>query len=57
MRHFLLPFALLLSVSLAAQVPSYFPADGLVSHMPLDGTIEDAFGGGRNTTWCYTECR
>ena len=45
MRHFLLPFALLLSVSLAAQVPSYFPADGLVSHMPLDGTIEDAFGG------------
>jgi len=35
MRHFLLPFALLLSVSLAAQVPTYVPTDGLVAFYPI----------------------
>ena len=48
MRHFLLPFALLLSVSLAAQVPSYVPTDGLVAWYPFNGNANDESGNGNN---------
>ena len=48
MRHFLLPFALLLSVSLAAQVPSYVPTDGLVAWYPFNGNADDASMNGQN---------
>lgn len=44
MRRFLLPFALLLSVSLAAQVPSYVPTDGLVAWYPFNGNANDESG-------------
>ncbi len=48
MRRFLLPFALLLSVSLAAQVPSYVPTDGLVAWYPFNGNADDASMNGQN---------
>jgi uncharacterized protein (TIGR02145 family) len=41
MRRFLLPFALLLSASLAAQVPTDGPTDGLVAWYPFNGNAND----------------
>ena len=50
MRHFLLPFALLLSLSLAAQVPTYVPTDGLVAWYGLESDALDGSGNGNDLT-------
>ena len=50
MRRFLLPFALLLSVSLAAQVPPHIPTNGLVAWYGLESDALDGSGNGNNLT-------
>ena len=48
MRNFISTLALLTTITLHAQVPSYVPTNGLVGWWPFDGNANDESGNGNN---------